>query len=56
MGPVNNVISRIMTGHCSHHDDPELLYLTDTITQYFHHIDFTRPFNLLQLNSVPFAR
>ncbi len=56
MGPLNNVVSRIMTGNRYQHDDPELRKLTGIIMKYFDHINFTKPFNLLQLNCVPFAR
>ncbi len=56
LSPINNVISRIMTGRRSRHDDPDLVRLTGLIIEYLDHVDFTRPFNLLQFNCVPFAR
>ncbi len=52
----NNVIWRISTGKRTRQDDPELIDLTSRIVENFKTMDPSGPLNLIQMNSLPFAK
>ncbi len=56
MTATNNVIWRLATGKSSRQDDPELVDLTNKVKLKFQTMDPSKPWNLLQLNSVAFAK